>query len=93
MSKIYRGTVEEDNIEELPEEFFKNAVYGWDGLASLIGADVVAEMRKAGRPKVAAPKQLQSFKLSQDVISAIKQSGKGYNARVEKVLRAAFLGE
>ena len=49
-----------------------------------------AEKRKVGRPCVAKPKRLQSFKLSQDVIEGIKSSGKGYNVRVEAVLRAAL---
>lgn len=43
--------------------------------------------RKAGRPKVDAPKKSKSFKLSQDLIEAIVASGKGYNARVEAMLR------
>ena len=49
-----------------------------------------AEKRKRGRPKVEAPKKVKSFKLSQDVIEAIMASGKGYNTRVEAVLRAAL---
>lgn len=43
--------------------------------------------RRAGRPPVEAPKKSKTFKLSQDLIEAIVKSGKGYNARVEKVLR------
>lgn len=46
--------------------------------------------RRRGRPKSKAPKRLQSFKLSPDVIDAIRASGKGYNVRVEKVLRDAI---
>ncbi len=49
-----------------------------------------AVARKRGRPKSVSPKQLQSFKLSPDVIEAIKNSGAGYNARVEAVLREAI---
>ena len=45
-----------------------------------------------GRPRVAKPKKLKSFKLAQDVIDAIVASGKAYNARVEAVLRTAFVG-
>jgi len=51
-----------------------------------------SEKRRAGRPKIAKPKKLKSFKLAQDVIEAIVSSGKGYNARVEAVLRKAFIG-
>jgi uncharacterized protein (DUF4415 family) len=49
-----------------------------------------AKKRKAGRPKSAAPKRLQSFKLSPDVIDSIRNSGAGYNARVEAALREAL---
>ena len=49
-----------------------------------------ARKRKVGRPKSAAPKQLQSFKLSPDVIEGIRRSGAGYNVRVEEVLREAL---
>jgi uncharacterized protein (DUF4415 family) len=47
--------------------------------------------RKRGRPKKDAPKKLQSFKLSQDVINAIKASGAGYNTKVERALREFFI--
>ncbi|MDR3424580.1 MAG: BrnA antitoxin family protein [Alphaproteobacteria bacterium] len=49
-----------------------------------------AQKRKVGRPKSAAKKQLQSFKLSPDVIASIRSSGAGYNVRVEAVLREAL---
>lgn len=48
-----------------------------------------SEKRKPGRPKVAAPKRSKSFKLSPWLIDAIVKSGKGYNTRVEQVLRHA----
>ena len=54
-----------------------------------LAAYSVARKAKAGRPKVAKPKKVQSFKLSQDLIEAIVNSGKGYNTRVEAALRAA----
>ena len=43
-----------------------------------------------GRPKVAAPRRMISFRLPPDIISGIKARGRGYNARVEKVLREAL---
>jgi uncharacterized protein (DUF4415 family) len=46
--------------------------------------------KQRGRPKSAAPKKLQSFKLSPDVIDTIRNSGPGYNTRVESVLRHAI---
>lgn len=49
-----------------------------------------AVRRMVGRPRVAAPKRVKSFKLSPDLITAIMASGKGYNARVEAALRRAL---
>jgi uncharacterized protein (DUF4415 family) len=43
-----------------------------------------------GRPPVAHPKQHIGFRLDADVVASIKASGKGYNARVEAVLREAL---
>ena len=47
-------------------------------------------IKKRGRPTVAAPKAHVSFRLAADVVSGIKESGPGYNIRVEKVLRDAL---
>jgi uncharacterized protein (DUF4415 family) len=49
-----------------------------------------AVRRLVGRPRVAAPKRVKSFKLSPDLIAAIMSSGKGYNTRVERALRKAL---
>jgi hypothetical protein len=49
--------------------------------------------RKLGRPKAEAPKVHIGFRLASDVVASIKASGRGYNARVERALRAAGFGE
>ena len=46
--------------------------------------------RKRGRPPVESPKEHIGFRLSADVVAAIRASGRGYNARVDKVLREAL---
>ena len=71
---------EYDEIPELSEDWFKSADL-YEG----------TKLVRRGRPKVAKPKKLKSFKLAQEVIEAILASGKGYNARVEAVLRQAFV--
>ena len=44
-----------------------------------------------GRPTIHdRPKVHVGFRLAADVVEAIKATGKGYNARVEQVLRAAL---
>jgi uncharacterized protein (DUF4415 family) len=52
--------------------------------------DLYREWKKKGRPPVAAPKVHIGFRLAADVVNAIRASGRGYNARVEKVLRDAL---
>jgi uncharacterized protein (DUF4415 family) len=48
------------------------------------------EWKRLGRPPSEAPKIHIGFRLAADVVSAIRASGRGYNARVEKVLRDAL---
>ncbi|NJO38422.1 MAG: hypothetical protein HC871_13480 [Rhizobiales bacterium] len=43
-----------------------------------------------GRPRLERPKIHVGFRLAADVVEGIKATGKGYNARVEKVLRDAL---
>lgn len=46
--------------------------------------------KKMGRPPVEAPKIHIGFRLAADLVNTIRASGRGYNARVEKVLRDAL---
>lgn len=46
--------------------------------------------KKMGRPPVKTPKVHIGFRLAADVVDGIRATGKGYNARVEKVLRDAL---
>jgi uncharacterized protein (DUF4415 family) len=45
---------------------------------------------RGGRPPVEQPKLHIGFRLAAEVVNAIRASGKGYNQRVEKVLRDAL---
>lgn len=45
---------------------------------------------RGGRPPVERPKVHVGFRLAADVVEGIKATGKGYNARVERVLREAL---
>lgn len=45
---------------------------------------------KGGRPPVERPKVHIGFRLAADVVEGVRATGKGYNARVEKVLREAL---
>ena len=46
--------------------------------------------KKMGRPRIETPKIHIGFRLAADVVQRIRASGRGYNARVEKVLRDAL---
>ena len=46
--------------------------------------------KKLGRPPVASPKVHIGFRLAADVVNGIRAIGRGYNARVERVLREAI---
>ncbi|WGF89065.1 BrnA antitoxin family protein [Marinivivus vitaminiproducens] len=48
------------------------------------------EWKRLGRPPVENPKVHIGFRLAADVVEGVRATGKGYNARVEKVLREAL---
>jgi uncharacterized protein (DUF4415 family) len=52
--------------------------------------EAVAKYRKRGRPPVENPKVRVGFRLAQDVAEGLRASGRGYNARIEKLLRDAL---
>lgn len=49
-----------------------------------------AAWKRRGRPPVETPKVHIGFRLAADVVEGIRATGRGYNARVEKVLRDAL---
>jgi uncharacterized protein (DUF4415 family) len=48
------------------------------------------QWKRRGRPPLGAPKVHIGFRLAADVVAGIRATGRGYNARVEKVLREAL---
>jgi len=48
------------------------------------------EKNKGGRPKVEHPRAHIAFRWDPDLVAHIKATGKGYNARVEKIMRNAL---
>ncbi len=80
LDDTHKNWIDPDEAPELTDEWFAQADFYKNG-----------KLVRRGRPRVEHPKKIQSFKLSPDVIDAIKSSGKGFNGRVEAVLRAAFI--
>ncbi len=48
-----------------------------------------AKLVRRGRPPSASAKAMIAFRFAPDLLAHIKASGRGYNARVEKILREA----
>jgi len=49
----------------------------------------VENMRRRGRPKSAAPKEKINVRLSPDVLAALRATGRGWQTRIDAVLREA----
>jgi uncharacterized protein (DUF4415 family) len=86
-------TDEEGEVRELTREDFKlmRPIAEVDpGMLEAV-AEWQHKLNKGGRPKVETPKEQITFRLAADVVASIKSTGHGYNARVEKALRTAFI--
>lgn len=95
--KTYKPMIDKHGeIREWTREDFKRAV-PFSGLPkelqeTLKGIMAEGKRRAAarGRPPSKAPKQMIAFRFAPDVVEAIKGIGRGYNVRVEKLLRQAL---
>jgi uncharacterized protein (DUF4415 family) len=81
-------TDEDGEVRELTAEDMKR--FRPIGEADRGMLEAVAEYRRRGRPPVASPKVRVGFRLAADVVDGIRATGRGYNARVEQVLREAL---
>ena len=82
-------TDEEGEVRELTLADFRKMKPVRDAMPELIEA--VENYRRKGRPKAETPKVHIGFRLAADLVEQIRASGRGYNARVEKALREAFM--
>ena len=76
--------IDEENPEWTAKEFAEARPFGEVFPAQL------ASWKKRGRPPVETPKVHIGFRLAADVVAALRATWRGYNARVEKVLREAL---
>lgn len=90
--------LDQDDAPELTASFFRQARPAKEVLEKIFGkkkANVLlsgkAKVKAIGRPRSASPKEQITLRLSKDVTEAIRSTGAGYNARVEAVLREAFI--
>lgn len=76
----------DDDVPELNEADFARA----KPFAEVFPDHFADWKARGGRPRLQRPKVHVGFRLAADVVEGIKATGKGYNARVEKVLREAL---
>lgn len=88
--KKYKKAPDPDKPLTYAEFKSMKTMYGLDGLASIIGEEAVAPLRQRGRPPVEHPKKRITLRLDDRIITALHAIGKGYNARVEKILLNAI---
>jgi uncharacterized protein (DUF4415 family) len=82
-------TDEDGEVRELTADDFKLMKPLADVEPGL--AEAMQRMKnRGGRPKVETPKVHVGFRLAAEIVDGIKATGKGYNARVETVLRDAL---
>lgn len=86
----------DDENPELTDEMAARARPARDVLREQFGEAATAEMlnpNPRGRPRLARPKVLRSLYFSQDVIDYFKSTGKGWQSRIDEVLREWVRGQ
>ncbi len=68
-----------DDAPELTEEFFEQADQYEGG-----------KLRPRGRPKAAMTKEPVKIRLDADVVAALRESGEGWQTRINDTLRASL---
>jgi len=72
------GEVRELTMDDLKE--FKSAL-------DVLPKELLAVLPKRGRPPLETPKKAVNIRLSDDVVTAFKATGKGWQTRINDVLR------
>ena len=84
--------VDPDEIPELPDAFFENATRHIAGKE--VGKEQFQAFQKTmGRPRVAVKRPTLSMRIDPDVLEALKASGRGWQTRVNAILRHEVLGK
>ncbi|MDK4526906.1 BrnA antitoxin family protein [Kingella kingae] len=69
-----------DEIAELDDDFFENAV-------KVEALPDSLQQKLRGRPRLANPKQVVKLRIDADVLAAYKAIGKGWQTRINEILR------
>ena len=77
-------------IDEENPEWTAQAAAEARPFAEMFPGRLGATGSRRGRPPIEHPKVHIGFRLAADVVSGVRDTGPGYNARVERVLREAL---
>jgi len=87
---IQAGIDADPETPELDDEWFARARPAREVLPEIFGAEVAAQMlRPRGRPPLATPKRATTIRLDADVMDAFRAAGRGWQTRINAVLREA----
>jgi uncharacterized protein (DUF4415 family) len=87
-AEIQAGIARDPDNPEWTEEDFERAKPFAEVFPEL--AEKIEEMRRErGRPKLETPKKLVSLRLDQDVVEKFRATGKGWQSRINDVLKRA----
>jgi uncharacterized protein (DUF4415 family) len=79
----------DDENPEWTRKDFERARPALSVIGEVFGAEAAqAIMRRRGRPRKASPKVNQTLRLDADVVEAYRRQGRGWQTRVNAVLRA-----
>lgn len=81
-----RGWVDPDDAPEWTDEMFDRAAIHQGG--KLI-RPAIGTLTKPGRPRVTNPKRQVTLRLDGDLLDRLRQSGPGWQSRVNDILRNA----
>lgn len=88
MQKPVKQTLEQNENPEWTRVEIANARPALEVLAEAFGQDVVSDIKRLrGRPKKASKKVSQTLRLDPDVLTAYRESGRGWQSKINKILR------
>ncbi|MGD0959863.1 MAG: BrnA antitoxin family protein [Methylomonas sp.] len=88
--EIMAGIAADSDNPEWSDEDFSRARPAYEVLPELFGEEIAAELlqpKKAGRPRTEAPKVFTGIRLDADVLEAFRATGKGWQTRMNDVLK------
>ncbi len=85
----YKGAVEDDNIDELPEDFWEKSEPGHILLPRIMGKKNAEKLMsgKAGRPVAEKHAVRTSIRLWPEVDAYFRSLGKGWQTQVNRALK------